>query len=69
MTLAEKLVGGGWEIFASDLSTRVLAQAESGRYAMERAEHIPRALLTSTVCVASAVRRAASALIVSYVGE
>lgn len=46
MTLAEKLVGGGWEIFASDLSTRVLAQAESGRYAMERAEHIPRALLT-----------------------
>ena len=46
MSLAEKLNDGSWEILASDLSTRVLAQAASGQYAMERAEHIPRALLT-----------------------
>ena len=46
MSLAEKLHDGTWEIVASDLSTRVLASAEAGHYAMERAEHIPRALLT-----------------------
>lgn len=46
MSLAEKLHDGSWEILASDLSSRVLAQAESGQYAMERAAHIPRALLT-----------------------
>ena len=46
MSLAEKLHDGTWEIFASDLSTRVLAQAAAGHYAMERAEHIPRPLLS-----------------------
>jgi len=46
MSLAEKLQDGSWEILASDLSTRVLAAAQGGHYAMERAEHIPRPLLT-----------------------
>ena len=46
MSLGEQLHDGTWEILASDLSTRVLAQAEAGHYAMERAEHIPRAMLT-----------------------
>ena len=43
---AEKIADGRWEILASDLSSRVLAQAQAGQYAMERADHIPRALLT-----------------------
>jgi len=41
MTLAEKLASSSWEIVASDISTRVLAKAESGHYAMERAHNIP----------------------------
>ena len=45
MLLADHLADGTWEIVASDLSTRVLERARSAHYAMERAEHIPRALL------------------------
>lgn len=45
MTLAELLPDSPWEIAASDLSTRVLERARSAHYAMERAEHIPQALL------------------------
>ena len=46
MTLASLLGENGWEMLASDISTRVLARAQSAHYAMERAEHIPRPLLT-----------------------
>ncbi len=46
MTLAESLREAPWEIVASDLSTRVLERAKSAHYALERAEHIPRPLLT-----------------------
>ena len=46
MTLASVLGETGWEMLASDISTRVLARAQSAHYAMERAEHIPRPLLT-----------------------
>ena len=46
MLLASHLAPGTWEIMGSDISTRVLARAQSAHYAMERAEHIPRTLLT-----------------------
>ena len=46
MTLAPLLGENGWEMLASDISTRVLARAQTAHYAMERAEHIPRPLLT-----------------------
>jgi chemotaxis protein methyltransferase CheR len=35
----------GWQILGTDISTRVLERAESGHYAMERAQTIPQALL------------------------
>ncbi|MEY2333983.1 CheR family methyltransferase [Acidithiobacillus ferrianus] len=44
MVLAERR-GRGWEILASDLSTRVLASAARGIYPLERAEKIPKAYL------------------------
>ena len=44
MVLAERR-GRGWEILASDLSTRMLASAAQGIYPMERAEKIPKAYL------------------------
>lgn len=45
MTLAAGLASNPWEIVASDISSRVLEKARSGHYAMERAEHISKALL------------------------
>lgn len=45
MVLAEHLAGVDWEVFATDISTRVLAQAEAGVYPLERAHGIPPALL------------------------
>lgn len=46
MVLAEALgTGRRWEVFGSDLSTRVLDAARRGHYPMARAERIPRALL------------------------
>ncbi|GMV56005.1 MAG: chemotaxis protein [Betaproteobacteria bacterium] len=45
MLLADCLGGAPWEIVASDISTRVLDRAQSGHYAMERAEHIPATYL------------------------
>ena len=44
MVLAERRKRG-WEILASDLSTRVLAAAAQGAYPMDRAEKIPKAYL------------------------
>jgi len=41
MVLAEALGGQPWEVIGSDISSRVLDQARSGHYAMERAEDIP----------------------------
>ncbi|MFQ2194043.1 CheR family methyltransferase [Aeromonas jandaei] len=45
MTLAEKRNTLGWEILASDISSRVLEQAMSGRYPIERAHNIPLSFL------------------------
>ncbi|WP_344958060.1 CheR family methyltransferase [Zobellella aerophila] len=45
MTLAEGLNGTSWEIVASDISTRVLAQARRGHYPMTRADTIDTPLL------------------------
>jgi chemotaxis protein methyltransferase CheR len=45
MTLAETLGEAPWEIVASDVSSRVLARAQTGHYAMARAKTIPRPLL------------------------
>ncbi|BAL26479.1 protein-glutamate O-methyltransferase CheR [Azoarcus sp. KH32C] len=45
MLLADRLGDAPWEIVASDISTRVLAQARSGHYAIERADNIPRPYL------------------------
>jgi len=46
MTLAESLGEAPWEVVASDLSTRVLARAQTGHYPMARAKSIPRHLLS-----------------------
>lgn len=46
MVLAEALGSGRrWEVFGSDLSTRVLDSARRAHYPMTRAERIPRELL------------------------
>src|SRR6267154_431250 len=45
MTLADSLGEAPWEVVASDLSSRVLARAEAGHYAIARAKTIPRAYL------------------------
>ena len=45
MVLADVLGSKAWEIFASDISTRILERARTGLYAMERAEKIPREYL------------------------
>lgn len=46
MVLAEALGSGRrWDVFGSDLSTRVLDAARRGHYPMTRAERIPRGLL------------------------
>ncbi len=37
---------GAWEVFGSDISTRVLEVARSGLYSLERASEIPREYLT-----------------------
>jgi chemotaxis protein methyltransferase CheR len=46
MTLAESLGEAPWEVVASDLSSRVLARAQTGHYAMARAKTIPKPLLS-----------------------
>jgi chemotaxis protein methyltransferase CheR len=46
MVLADGLGDAPWEIFASDISTRVLQRARSGQYALEQAEKVPRHYLT-----------------------
>lgn len=45
MVLAEHFAHRQWEVFASDISLGVLAQAHKGEYALERARRIPPALL------------------------
>ena len=45
MTLADSLGEAPWEVVVSDLSSRVLARAETGHYAIARAKTIPRAYL------------------------
>lgn len=46
MLLAARLAPGTWKIMGSDVSARMLTRARSAHYAMVRAEHLPRALLT-----------------------
>lgn len=46
MVLADTLGEAPWEVFASDISTRVLERARSGQYALEQAEKVPRHYLT-----------------------
>lgn len=41
MVLAEKLGAGPWQITASDISTAVLAKAQTGHYPMDRIDGIP----------------------------
>ncbi len=45
MTLSESLGEAPWEIVASDLSSRVLARAQTGHYPIARAKTIPRSYL------------------------
>jgi len=45
MLLAENRASQPWEIFASDISTKVLARAQTGHYPLDRNEGIPPALL------------------------
>ncbi|MBL8511279.1 MAG: protein-glutamate O-methyltransferase CheR [Betaproteobacteria bacterium] len=46
MTLAEGLKSTPWEMVASDISTKVLDMARAGHYPLERAENIPKHLLS-----------------------
>lgn len=46
MVAAEALGERPWEVYASDISTRVLETARTGLYPLERAEHIPKPLLS-----------------------
>lgn len=63
MVLAETLgTGRRWEVFGSDLSTRVLECARLGHYPMTRAEHIPRALL-HRYCLKGTGRQAGTFLV------
>ncbi len=50
MTLAEGLGEGPWEVVASDLSSRALARARTGHYALARAKSIPAQYLR-TYCL------------------
>lgn len=45
MVLAERLGKSDWEIFASDISTKVLEQAKRGIYPLQRADNIPKPYL------------------------
>ncbi|WP_184414979.1 CheR family methyltransferase [Rhodocyclus tenuis] len=45
MLLAEHRASQPWEVFASDISTKVLASAQKGHYPLDRNEGIPPALL------------------------
>lgn len=45
MTLAEYLPSNPWEVFGSDISTKVLAKARKGHYPMDRNEGIPPSFL------------------------
>ncbi len=45
MVLAESLPHAPWEVFASDISTQVLARARTGRYPLQRNEGIPAACM------------------------
>lgn len=42
MVLADSLGEAPWEIFASDISTRVLERARTGQYALEQAAKVPK---------------------------
>jgi chemotaxis protein methyltransferase CheR len=46
MCLADRLNGRNWELIGSDISTRVLEQARSGHYPIERTKDISRDYLT-----------------------
>ncbi len=46
MVLADKLGNRNWEVLGSDISTRVLEQARTGHYVIERTKDIPREYLT-----------------------
>ncbi|EXJ14945.1 CheR family methyltransferase [Imhoffiella purpurea] len=45
MVLEESLGAGSWEVLGSDISSKVLEQAESGLYSMERAPELSQARL------------------------
>lgn len=62
MVLAEALGGRTWEVFGSDLSTRVLESARRGHYPMTRAERIPRELL-HRYCLKGTGRQAGTFLV------
>ena len=46
MLLSDVLGDAPWEIIGTDISTRVLERARAGHYALEQAEHIPKAYLS-----------------------
>ncbi|WP_018150989.1 CheR family methyltransferase [Leeia oryzae] len=46
MVLADRLGGRPWEVFGSDISSRVLEKACTGHYPIEQTQHIPKHYLT-----------------------
>ncbi len=46
MLLADKIGESGWEVVASDISTRMLVKARAGHYSMDRISNVPREYLS-----------------------
>ncbi|MBS1191864.1 MAG: methyltransferase, CheR-type [Rhodocyclaceae bacterium] len=68
MVLAEHLPDAPWEVFGSDISTRVLAKARTGRYPMERHEGIPPEFL-GRYCLKGVRSQAGSFMIAPEIRE
>lgn len=57
-----------WDVLATDISTRILARAQTGHYAMERAQNIPPAYLKK-YCLKGVRQQAGTFLIAPEVRE
>lgn len=62
MLLADVLGDMPWQIFASDISTRVLERARLAQYAIEQAEKVPRSYL-SRYCLKGVGRHSGSFIV------
>ena len=68
MVLADVRGSSPWEVFASDLSTRMLERARAAHYPMERATHVPRKYL-ERFCLKGVEDQAGTLLVDSRIRE